>query len=1015
MIINPSAFIHRVEAEGCFFEGEWAVKTRKKVLLIITSVVILALIVTGAILFKKETPEAYCVSEKEENKAYSLLSDSVAFQSRGYSEYVSEYLKNTYETQDTCSYAQNAEKTSDYSDGAIAVDYNESASYLVNIEKPGLYSLCLDYHTGGTNLSDYRLEMTIDGETYFDEMSMLALPLLWKDATKDFPVDRYGDETAPEQIRIDEWQTRDLYNTSYYTDEPLYFYMEKGEHEIVFKNASADGLTLGKLKALGYKGEKISYEQYCLGHKDAQRVNEFIEINSTDYVTKNSTSALLGYENNPALFPHDAEYKELNSISWKDAGIEVSYEINVPATGLYNLSLHYKNSKEDFAVFESIYIDGEVPFKELKSYVFETTDTAWKNEVLSDEDGNPFDIYLTEGVHTLTVKSEMSPVYDAWRYSRLIGKHVTYFALEIKKITGADIDEYRTWYITRYIPDTLAYLEGYETLIHSMQYNLQQYAPNKIESAKLSELNRSLVILDKLKEYPDEIALYVENLAGSSVSTDNSLLRFMGDFTTNISSQPFALDRIYVYGEDEKLPKANAGFFAKLWNGTKTLVYSFTSDKYKLENDEEAINIWVNRAVTQVDLLQKMADSNFTPETGIKVKISVMPDANKLTLAAAANETPDMALGLASHIPFELACRGAIYDLSQFDDFWQVAGDFAPGAFIPYVFNEGVYAIPETSDFNLIIYRKDIFEQLNIDVPSTWDDLIGILPELQRYGMNFYHNIATVDGYKWFYQTTPSIYQNGGSLYTEDGLHTAINRPEAVKGLKSLGELFSIYSVSTQVPQFADSFRYATYPIGIVNLETYNIITNGAPELEGQWDLALYLGTKRDNNEIDRSYIAAGTGGIIFNDSDRAEDCWTFLKWWLSHDVQTSYAHTLQSTFGDSYIWLPSNLEAIADCTLPTEDKQLILQQLKYLRDVPRTPGQYMLERDISNIWNAVAVDGDSAQVAIDEKILEINREITKKMYDFGYCDAEGNLIRKYTIHDVEWIQENIEKYGKEE
>lgn len=139
------------------------------------------------------------------------------------------------------------------------------------------------------------------------------------------------------------------------------------------------------------------------------------------------------------------------------------------------------------------------------------------------------------------------------------------------------------------------------------------------------------------------------------------------------------------------------------------------------------------------------------------------------------------------------------------------------------------------------------------------------------------------------------------------------------------------------------------------------------------------------------------------------------MKWWLSHDVQTSYSHTLKSTFGDEYIWLPSNLDAIADCTLPTEDKQIILKQLEHLRDVPRTPGQYMLERDISNIWNAIAVDGSAAQVAIDAKIQEINREITKKMSDLGYVDAQGNLLKEYNIRDVDWIIENIQNNKKGE
>ena len=988
------------------------VNKKKRVVFLV--IIVIAVVAVLAVIWGLRKTSAYVeeVPEQEVREAFELLNSSLGFNTVRYQEYIAG-AEMIYGLTGTEGAPSDGEQEAGYDYDVAKIDYQEAATYKVNVEKSGMYSLGLDYHTGGTNLSDYRVALTINGESYFEEMSMITLPLLWRDATKDFPLDRYGDETAPEQVRIDDWQYRDLYNTSYYTAKPLYFYLESGVNEIRIQNVSADGLTLGQLYVNAFADDTPAYSEYR-AQNAGELVNDFIEINSVDYTTKNSTSALLSYVNNPALYPHDSEYKELNIVSWDEAGIEVNYELKVAQTGYYQIGLHYKNEKEDFQVFETIKIDGEVPFRELESYGFDTTDTAWKNEVLSDAEGNPYEIYLTEGIHTLTIRSEMEPVSDEWRNSRLIAEHVTQFALNIKQITGAEVDKYRTWYITRYIPDTLAYLEAYETLIRSMQYNLQYYAPNGIESAKLSELDRALGIVDKLKEYPDEIALYTENLTGSSVSTDNSILRLLGDFTTNISVQPFALDRIYVYG-NTNLPKEETGLLGGLANGCQTLVYSFTSEKYKLENDDEAINIWVNRAVTQVDLLQKMADAEFTAQTGIKVKISVMPDANKLTMAAAANETPDMALGLPSHIPFELACRGAIYDLTQFDDFWTFADEFAPGAFIPYIFNEGVYAIPETSDFNLIIYRKDIFEQLGIEVPGTWEELAGILPELQRYGMNFYHNIATIDGYKWFYQTTPLIYQNGGSLYTEDGLHTAINTPESVQGLKTLGELFSIYSVPTQVPQFADSFRYGVYPIGIVNLETYNLITNGAPELEGQWELAYYLGTEDENGVVDRSYIAAGTGGIIFDDSDKIDECWTFLKWWLSHDVQTSYAHTLQATFGDEYIWLPSNLDAIADCTLPTEDKQIILEQLTWLRDVPRTPGQYMLERDISNIWNSIAVDGSAAQVAIDEKIQEINREITKKMSDLGYTDSQGNLLREYNVRSVDWIIENIEKYGKGE
>ncbi|MFR6563672.1 MAG: hypothetical protein ACLUR5_18490 [Eubacterium ventriosum] len=119
--------------------------------------------------------------------------------------------------------------------------------------------------------------------------------------------------------------------------------------------------------------------------------------------------------------------------------------------------------------------------------------------------------------------------------------------------------------------------------------------------------------------------------------------------------------------------------------------------------------------------------------------------------------------------------------------------------------------------------------------------MIDILPTLQRYGKNFYHNIsAGVSGYKWFYQTSPMMLQNNGELDTQDenGLvTTGIDSKNTVKGLQLLGDLFTKYSLDTSVQNFFNSFRYSTLPIGIVGMEDYTLIKNGAQELDGKWKL----------------------------------------------------------------------------------------------------------------------------------------------------------------------------------
>lgn len=956
-------------------------------------------------LFNQDNTEYVSAADKEDVRwAYELLSGSLTSAEIMYCDYLE--------------YAQEENGTGTYTAGegeTRTVDYKGSTTYTVDAQKDGWYYISLEYKPVGSALSDFAIDIQINGEQPYYEMKTIALPLIWQDKTKDFPVDGYGDESAPQQVRQEEWREIYLYNNTYSSATPLLFPLKEGKNEITLTNISSDGLGLGALTISEPDLGIPSYDEYLAENgtdktNAPQLADAFYSINAVDYVQKNSTQAILEYENNPALTPHDTKYKVLNTLNWTEAGTEIDYEVNVEKDGWYQLAFHYKNEKKEFDTFETIKIDGEVPFKECISYVFAPTGTAWTNEVLSDSEGVPYYFYLTAGTHTISMKTESEPVIQAWRYARLLSEHVSQFALEITKVAGSEIDKSRTWYMTRYIPQIPDYLKAYEILIQDIRYSLQEYSKYGINGALLSDFDKAMQFIDKMSEYPDEIALYTNDLTGR----DNSVLVSLSNFTSEICKQDFTLDMIYAYGEGE-LPTERAGVLAIAGNWLKTLFNSFTTNKYSIEvDDEDVLTVWVNRAVTHVDLLQKMADTDFTAKTGIKVKVSIMPDANKLTLSAAANQTPDIALGLTSYMPFDLASRGALYDMTQFDDFWQVANRFVAGAFVPYVYNEGVYAIPETLDFHALVYRKDVFETLGLEIPDTWDDVVGILPELQRYGMNFYHNISAGVGYKWFYQTTPLIFQNGGRLYTEDGLKTAIDEPNSVKGLQALGNLFIAYSLDTQVNSFFNSFRYSILPVGIIDSNEYILLKNGAAELDGQWALAAYPGTVQEDGSVCRYYVANGTGGIIFKDTNQAEEAWEFLKWWTDHDTQVDYTYTLRSTYGKQFFWMPSNLEALADAPIDQADKDVILEQVHWLRDVTRTPGQYLVERSISDIWNTMVLDGTSAQVAVDEKTIDINREIKKKMTELGFYNENDELVKPFVIRDIDWIQEQMDKAGKE-
>lgn len=937
--------------------------------------------------------------------------------------YYAEKKKNTDDT--------TPEAVKEYDSDMVELDYTDVAKYKVSVEKSGLYYLNIDYMSVGESLSDYTVSATINGKQQYSEMNTIALPILWTDVDtdkyvgsdekKDFPLDSYGDEMAPSQNRIQKWTNTYLYNNTYVSSTPLCFYLEKGENEINIENVSSGGLALGKLMAQEAKTNVASYKDYAAQHQDAELVtaeDDQLEIDAVYYTQKNSTDAVYGTDTNTSLTRFNIDHEKLNTLQWNSAGNEIVYTFNVRKTGNYNIAFHYDNGKKEFQSFETIKIDGEVPFEEMYNYAFEPVSSGYENVTLADKDGNNYNFYLTEGKHTIAIKQENEPVMEAYRYALLLQQHLTDFQLEITKITGSDVDTERNWKMTKYIPEISDYLNAYETIIKHIRYLLQDYSPNGNSSAILAYLDEAQQFIKTMKKYPDEIALHTKDLTGA----ENSILVSLSNFTTEVTSNEFTLDRIYIYGEKNQIKSANPSLASSMWTGVRSLVNTFTSDKYATgaKEDSKTLTIWVNRAITHVDLLQKMVDTEFVPyykeQTGkdIKVKVSTMPDVSKLTLAIAADQTPDVALGLMSYVPFDLSSRGALYDLTKFDDFWTVARRFPTGSFVSYVYNEGMYAIPETTDFNAIVYRTDIFKNLGLKVPNTWDDLIEILPTLQRYGMNFYHNISLgTTGYKWFYQTAPMILQNGGELYTQDDnglITTGIDSKKSVKGLQLLGDLFTKYSLDTSVQTFFNSFRYSVLPIGIVGMEDYTLIKNGAKELDGKWAISQYLGTKQEDGTVNRTFVANGTGGAIFNTSDKKQEAWEFLKWWTSKSVQTEYTYTLRSSYGKTFFWLSANRAALENNPMDEADKKIITEQINYVTDVTRTPGQYLLERTISNIWTTMVFDGTAGQVAVDEAKNDVNKEIVRKMKELGYYDENGKMVKKFKLQGYDWIKENQDK-----
>ncbi len=236
------------------------------------------------------------------------------------------------------------------------------------------------------------------------------------------------------------------------------------------------------------------------------------------------------------------------------------------------------------------------------------------------------------------------------------------------------------------------------------------------------------------------------------------------------------------------------------------------------------------------------------------------------------------------------------------------------------------------------------------------------------------------------------------------GFATGLGSDEAITAIKFMAESFTIYGMPLTTSSFYDSFRYGSLPIGVSNFETYLKLITAAPEINGLWGIELYPATVLADGSQLRYATGSAQAGIMFANTDQKDEAWEFMKWWVSTETQVDFQQQLILNYGLEYLWNSANVEAFAYSPIPQAHKDVILAQWEWLQEPVKLPGSYMQERELSNAWNKIVFDGVNPRVAIDSSIIIINREITRKMEEFGYLE-NGVVVKEFKIPTIETVQ----------
>jgi len=892
-----------------------------------------------------------------------------------------------------------------YTKPSVFLKPNDRISIPVTIPQDGSYILSFDVAATESFINPPEAQLLIDGEYPSEDARRIVFPIFYQNSQEAFPTDRYGNDALIRQKRLIRWSNAALRDANFSQPYPLQLYLTAGEHTFEL-TLTAEHLLLGSIYLQEYK-EYPDYSQYLQTNQASDSTGVLIELEAEFPSYKNDTAIRPISTRSLDVTPYDTYRLLLNTLggdSWKRSGSAVYYEFNVPQDGMYLITLRaLQNTRDNFTVFRRIMINDQVFYEQLNEIGFGYS-PDWSNITLGGD--TPYKVYLSAGVNMLGIEATNSPYNIAIEHIQKALIDINTLSLEIKKLTGNQIDPNKEWVISEYIPDIkdrlLVIADGL-TADRDLILEINQSGGSQEVLTYQMAIDNIMFLADEPDKIPSRLNRFSE---GSS-----SAAQLLGNLLPTLQNQPLALDKIYIHSPDSSPQPAKIPFFTALLDGIKRFFHSFRPDPYQsIGASEDEIEVWVNRPRQYVDLMQTMADENFAKETGIQVKLSLMPNESKLVLANAAGIQPDVALGVSTNVPYELAIRNALKDLRTFDDFDSFIRIYSPGALLSYIINDSVYAIPETQDFWVTYYRQDILVSLGIPIPHTWDEVIAILPELQRYGLNYNTPLSSGSGTKGYLLTAPYIFNFGAQLYTPDGFSTGLESEEAIRAIKFMAESFTIYGMPLTTSNFYDSFRYGSVPIGVSNVETYIKLLTAAPEITGLWGIDLYPATVlADGSEL-RYATGSAQACIMFNNTDKPDEAWEFMKWWMSTDTQIEFQQQLILNYGLEYLWNSANLEAFTYSPMPDAHKEVVLEQWQWLQEPVKLPGSYMQEREISNAWNRIVFDGVNPRVAIDSIIITINREITRKMEEFGYIE-NGMVVREFKIPTIEtvrgWMEED--------
>ena len=869
-----------------------------------------------------------------------------------------------------------------------------------------------------------------------------------------YPV--YNNDINKNEIKTDkilkqEWRDYLCADSTGYFVEPLKFYFNKGVNTINLQ-AQRESMVIAEISVVPFV-TYAPYKEYLadLTAKGISEVKDGQYKIQAEYPSATSENTIYATNDRTSYItePQDASQLLLNVIGgdggekWQTVGQWVRYNVTVNETGLYKITLRFRQSVNQgtFAsrtikiATASMVAAGEpavIPFREAQYTQFNYSDD-WQSEALTDGT-ETFLFYLEKGENQIEFHASLGAMSQILRRVQDTLTTVNEIYLKILMITGSEPDSNRDYGFYNIMPDQIDELLVQSDKLYEIAADIEKMTGTT--GSNIATLEKIALLLHRMGIKEDNIAKNLGNLK------DN--LGTLGTWIQEANYQPLEIDYIVVEAPGvnvEKEHKAKDGFFQAIWFEIIQFVRSFFSDyntlgAMEIVEDENVVEVWTTLGRDQAQIIRNLINSDFNKNNpGVSVEFKLVAGGSLLP-SVLAGVGPDVSMGHGSGDVINWAIRSAVQSLNDMDGIEEVVGKYDPiKGYSGITFNDDgtfggayfaksaieplelfaeyedgsqdvkLYGLPETQSFAMMFYRADVFQKMQKEAPTTWDELIALIPEFQNNNMD----IAlpnSLGGLNLF------MYQMGGNLYAENGKRISFSedliddtdelQKKALYAFEYMCNFFSQYRAPYSY-SFENRFRTGEMPLGIIDYTAYTQLSVYATEIKGLWEfipLPAFEIKDDDMNVISKSNtsVSGVSALIMLTDKGRTEqqtaNAWKYMKWYVGASNQSAYANELTALLGTVSKHATANVEALQSLSWTTSEYNNLMAQFKNTSAVREYPGGYIIGRYVSFAFLSVYNENADPVESLLSYVNEINKELTRKRKEFNlsYRDVSNTF-----------------------